>query len=374
MTTTRVPQKVRHFTYVHPRRIKRCVITLAFTLVVSSVFMIIVSYHPEWLPTSTSLSNQTRMYHSKRMSTYIPIVNETKPSVQNVTSILPARKTETRDRYTRLPNCIIIGVSKAGTRALLTYLHMHPDITTAPQEAHYFDEDAHYNKGLSWYRKQIPFEVNKQVTIEKTANYFTNSKVPGRIYDLDPHMKLILVVRDPLYRSVSEYTHMRLWHQQQGMAMVYPDFEHLAFHGSETRNVSAVDNKYRALNKSIYFYHMQEWLKYFSLDQIHIVDGDNMVFNPYDEIHKVETFLRLEHKITKEHFYFDETKGFYCIQPDRKHAKCLNKAKGRKHPEIDEKVSKVLNAFFEPWNKKFFKLVGRTFRWPPEHYYIADKE
>jgi len=34
----------------------------------------------------------------------------------------------------RFPHFIIIGVKKAGTRALLNYLNMHPDIETASME------------------------------------------------------------------------------------------------------------------------------------------------------------------------------------------------------------------------------------------------
>ena len=64
-----------------------------------------------------------------------------------------------------LPNCIIIGVKKGGTRALLTYLDMHPDIAVSHKVTHFFDHN--YSKGLDWYRKEVAFAYNKQVNIEK---------------------------------------------------------------------------------------------------------------------------------------------------------------------------------------------------------------
>ena len=50
----------------------------------------------------------------------------------------------------RLPQAIIVGVKKGGTRALLEYLKVHPDVRAAGREVHFFDR--HYDKGLDWYR------------------------------------------------------------------------------------------------------------------------------------------------------------------------------------------------------------------------------
>lgn len=50
----------------------------------------------------------------------------------------------------RLPGAIIIGVKKAGTRALLEFLRIHPDVRAPGPEPHFFDKN--YNRGLDWYR------------------------------------------------------------------------------------------------------------------------------------------------------------------------------------------------------------------------------
>lgn len=50
----------------------------------------------------------------------------------------------------RLPSALIIGVKKGGTRALLEFLRLHPDIRAAGSEVHFFDH--YYNRGLQWYR------------------------------------------------------------------------------------------------------------------------------------------------------------------------------------------------------------------------------
>lgn len=50
----------------------------------------------------------------------------------------------------RLPQAVIIGVKKGGTRALLEFLRVHPDVRAAGAEPHFFDRN--YGRGLAWYR------------------------------------------------------------------------------------------------------------------------------------------------------------------------------------------------------------------------------
>ncbi|CAL8383203.1 unnamed protein product [Gadus morhua 'NCC'] len=50
----------------------------------------------------------------------------------------------------KFPQAIIIGVKKGGTRALLEFLRIHPDVRAVGAEPHFFDR--FYDKGLEWYR------------------------------------------------------------------------------------------------------------------------------------------------------------------------------------------------------------------------------
>nr|XP_011725653.1 heparan sulfate glucosamine 3-O-sulfotransferase 3A1 isoform X2 [Macaca nemestrina] len=52
----------------------------------------------------------------------------------------------------QLPQAIIIGVKKGGTRALLEFLRVHPDVRAVGAEPHFFDRS--YEKGLAWYRNE----------------------------------------------------------------------------------------------------------------------------------------------------------------------------------------------------------------------------
>lgn len=50
----------------------------------------------------------------------------------------------------KLPQAIIIGVKKGGTRAVLEFLRLHPNVRAPGPEPHFFDR--HYQKGFDWYR------------------------------------------------------------------------------------------------------------------------------------------------------------------------------------------------------------------------------
>lgn len=53
----------------------------------------------------------------------------------------------------RLPQAIIIGVKKGGTRAVLEFLKEHPAVRAPSQEVHFFDRNFH--RGLDWYRSVV---------------------------------------------------------------------------------------------------------------------------------------------------------------------------------------------------------------------------
>lgn len=253
-----------------------------------------------------------------------------------------------------LPDIIIIGVRKGGTRALLEMLRLHDSIATAQNEVHFFDSDAHYQQGLEWYMAQMPLAQPGQLTVEKTPAYFTSVVAPERIHRMNPSVRLLLIVRDPVDRVLSDYT--QVFHNQLQKHKVPQPIEDLLLRDGQ------LNLDYKAVNRSVYHPHMQRWLRVFPRDSFHIVDGDMLIRDPLAEIKKVEFFLRLKPQITEENFYFNRTKGFYCLK-EQGHERCLHESKGRTHPNVVPEILQKLCKYFQEPNKKFFELVGRTFDW-----------
>ncbi|XP_070555526.1 heparan sulfate glucosamine 3-O-sulfotransferase 1-like [Ptychodera flava] len=255
----------------------------------------------------------------------------------------------------RLPQAIIIGVRKCGTRALLAMLKLHPKIQAASAEIHFFDRDENYSRGLDWYRRHMPYSYPDQISMEKSPAYFITDDVPERIYKMDPSVKLLLIVRDPATRVLSDYTQTHT--NKVERKKPHESFEELVLDGSR------INTKYKAVRTSMYSKHLVRWYSRFPKQQIHIVDGDKLIRDPVPQLQEVEDFLGLEHKISYSNFYFNETRGFYCMKDERTN-KCLSDSKGRKHPDVEPRVMQKLQEFYQPFNEKFEEMTGKKFDWP----------
>lgn len=96
----------------------------------------------------------------------------------------------------------------------------------------------------------------------------------------------------------------------------------------------------------------------FSRSQLLIINGDTLINNPMSQINRVQDFLGIERRINRHNFYFNETKGFYCLRTESGDKKCLKETKGRAHPKVDEKSISQLRKFFVEHNQRFYELIG----------------
>ncbi|XP_029312692.1 LOW QUALITY PROTEIN: heparan sulfate glucosamine 3-O-sulfotransferase 3A1-like [Cottoperca gobio] len=254
----------------------------------------------------------------------------------------------------KLPQALIIGVKKGGTRALLEFLRVHPDIRAVGAEPHFFDRN--YDNGLEWYRELMPKTLEGQITMEKTPSYFVTREAPARISAISRDTKLIVVVRDPVTRAISDYT------QTLSKKPDIPSFESLTF---KNRTTGLIDTSWSAIQIGIYAKHLDNWLQYFPMEQILFVSGERLISDPAGELVRVQDFLGLKRIITDKHFYFNQTKGFPCLKKAEGSSKphCLGKTKGRTHPNIDPEVVQRLRDFYRPFNMKFYQMTGRFFGW-----------
>ncbi|XP_059572304.1 heparan sulfate glucosamine 3-O-sulfotransferase 2 [Alligator mississippiensis] len=254
----------------------------------------------------------------------------------------------------RLPQALIVGVKKGGTRAVLEFIRAHPQVRALGTEPHFFDR--HYHRGLRWYRSLMPRTLGTQITMEKTPSYFVTREAPRRIFTMSRDTKLIVVVRNPVTRAISDYT------QTLSKKPDIPTFEGLSF---RNRSLGLVDTSWNAIRIGMYVLHLESWLQYFPLSQIHFVSGERLITDPAGEMGKVQDFLGLKRVITDQHFYFNKTKGFPCLKKTESSGlpRCLGKSKGRTHVQIDPEVIEQLRDFYRPYNIRFYETVGQDFRW-----------
>ena len=107
-----------------------------------------------------------------------------------------------------LPDFIVIGAMKTGTTSLQHYLECHPLISMAPKELNYFSEGINWHRGLDWYRGH--FQHNDLVQGEVSPSYskcHLYSNIPKNIHAVVPEVKIIYVLREPVARIVSHFSH-----------------------------------------------------------------------------------------------------------------------------------------------------------------------
>ncbi|KAF4531951.1 hypothetical protein B566_EDAN006643 [Ephemera danica] len=82
-----------------------------------------------------------------------PELQESSPTPQDHSPKYRFLRHQGLKTHRKLPEALIIGVKKGGTRALLEFIRIHPDVRAAGTEMHFFDRL--YFKGFEWYRYVI---------------------------------------------------------------------------------------------------------------------------------------------------------------------------------------------------------------------------
>ncbi|GGO61044.1 sulfotransferase family protein [Nonomuraea cavernae] len=123
-----------------------------------------------------------------------------------------------------MPDFLIIGVPKAGTTALHAALHRHPDLFLSPvkEPKHFLTDgpppstggpgDAETYREHVWRRTDYEklFAVAPPGTLagEATPFYLYDLAAQRRIREAVPHARLIVILRDPVERAHSNWTHL----------------------------------------------------------------------------------------------------------------------------------------------------------------------
>lgn len=117
------------------------------------------------------------------------------------------------------PRFLIVGAQRCGTTALYKSLVQHPGVLGAGlhKGVHYFDTN--YHKGPDWYLGHFPMystarRVGRRtgvmpITGEASPYYMFHPLAGERIAEHLPDVKLVAILRDPVERAYSAYTHER---------------------------------------------------------------------------------------------------------------------------------------------------------------------
>ena len=265
--------------------------------------------------------------------------------------ILSIRRLNAIDRVT--PDFIIVGAQKAGTTSLFRYLATHPNIK-APfktKEIHFFDggldEVDNYKKGLSWYKSHFPkkSKMENKITFEASPLYLFHPEAPFRIKKVLPDVKIIILLRNPIDRTISHYFHEKRKNREK-----LPIEEALKYEESRIEK-SLKNNDYKSKEflrytyktRSKYYYQIKRYLDLFPEKNILILKSENLFNHPIETLNKVQNFLNI-----------DSFNSF-----DNLTAKNV----GNYNANLPSGLYDYLENYFKPFNLKLKMLIGEEFKW-----------
>jgi Sulfotransferase domain/Sulfotransferase family len=120
------------------------------------------------------------------------------------------------------PDFLVIGAQRCGTTLIHRLLERHSEVYVPKhrKEIHFFDD--HYELGEDWYRGFFPVDRAGLTALgEVSPSYLADPRVPQRIYEFYPGMRLIVLLRHPIDRLWSAYHHLR---RTDGESRSFTDF------------------------------------------------------------------------------------------------------------------------------------------------------
>ena len=197
----------------------------------------------------------------------------------------------------RYPKFLGLGVQKGGTTTLQKLLEQHPQVWLSPQkELHFFS--LHYDRGSRWYSNCFRDAESHQFCGDITPYYIFHPHTAERIASLLPSVRLIVLLRDPVERCLSQYFHSyRLGLESLDLeSALSAESDRLA--GAEEQLVAPGGShrsyqEHSYMSRSRYEYQLSRFEKYFNPDQFLLLKSEDLFENAVGVWDRMLNFLSL---------------------------------------------------------------------------------
>ncbi len=255
-----------------------------------------------------------------------------------------------------VPDYLIIGVKRGGTTSLQQYLTAHPDVLEpkAAKSSHYFD--ANYAESWSWYRGHFPRQrwmdeqraAGRPVVVGEASPYYCFHPLAlERIASRLPHVRMILVLRDPVERVWSHHAY-EVARGNEDLALADAlDAEPARTAGAAERiRTGRVpdDRQWRLhayLPRGYYAEQIEAVRQHFQPSQLHIVVSEELFERPLEVMNGVFSFL-----------------GVAPVSAGR-----FDPVNANRKSELDPSVRERLAVHYAPHNERLYQLVERRLPW-----------
>lgn len=267
------------------------------------------------------------------------------------------------------PSFLIIGAQKAGSTALFDYLGKHPQIVQSSlKEVDYFGCEGRFRKGVDFYHSHFPKPESRGrdlISFEASGHYLFCPEAPRRIYEYNPHIRLIAVLRDPVWRAFSAWNMYRslFAHDPEWfigwMMRCDEDFKAAAI---QRRALELFGDFEAALREELAAYESQgiieaplllhgryseqlaRYYDVFGSHQILILESSELLETPVEALCTVTEFLGLEaHPWGREEL----PPVFKAIY----------------ETEMPRTAMQLLSEYYGPLNNQLYRLTGKDYHW-----------
>jgi hypothetical protein len=196
----------------------------------------------------------------------------------------------------RLPDFLGLGTQKGGTTSLHQGLCSHEQIYLPKcKEVHYFD--LNYERTSDWYGNHFQKASTEQLCGEITPYYLYHPKAPRRINKLLPKAKLIILLRDPVERTISHYFHAR----KRGFEHLCPK-KAIDAEKSRLKDGNAYSmQKHSYVSRSKYLEQLIRYEELFPRRQLLIAKSETLFTNPKAMWEEITDFLEIKLMRIPEH-------------------------------------------------------------------------
>jgi sulfotransferase family protein len=241
---------------------------------------------------------------------------------------------------------LVAGTQKGGTTALNAYLMRHPQICTANvKEVHFFDNEWLFQskiprRTLYWYYHSFfAPRASHRLIGESTPIYMYWADALRRIWEYNPNMKFIIVLRNPIDRAFSHWNMER--QRNADSASFYDAIRHEA---ERCRQASPLQHRvYSYIDRGLYAEQLRRIWRYFPPSNTLILKSEDLRTNPTIALNKVTSILDID--------------SFGRVEPIDVHT-------GRYSQALSPDERRYLQRIFEPE----IRALERMLAWDCSHW------
>jgi hypothetical protein len=168
-----------------------------------------------------------------------------------------------------------IGAQKCASSWLYDILADHPEAALSDKkELDFFSY--RYEQGYAWYEQQFQGKPDAKAVGEISPSYFNEASVPERAKLYSPDLRILLSLRDPVERALSQHRHLVRIGTVPG-----PDYR---FEKALADNPSYIE-------QGLYATHLARWLTCFPRNQVLVILMEDIKDDPGATARRVYEFL-----------------------------------------------------------------------------------